>query len=128
MAGYFGHIEDLTLKNSFFRQVVFTGKHTQLVLMSLKPGEEIGAEVHTGLDQFFRFEKGSGKVVIEETEYLVKDGDVVIVPGGSLHNIINTSDKDELKLYTLYSPPNHPERTIHKTKDEAVEAEKSEHH
>lgn len=128
MTGYFGHIEELTIKNSYFRQVLFTGKHTQLVLMSLRPGEDIGMEVHDGLDQFFRFEKGVGKVLIDGKEYEVKDGDVVIVPGGSEHNIVNTSKTEDLKLYTLYSPPNHPDATVHKTREEAMKAEEEEHH
>ena len=125
MAGYHGNIEDLTLTNSYFRQVLFTGKHAQLVLMALKPKEEIGMEVHDSVDQFFRFEKGEGKAVIDGEEYLVKDGDAIIVPAGSEHNVINTSDSGDLKLYTVYSPPNHPDGTIHKTKEEA---EKAEHH
>lgn len=128
MSGYQSNIEDLTKNNTFFRQVLYTGKYTQLVLMNLKPGEEIGKEVHDTVDQFFRFEEGEGKVIIEETEYLVKDGDVVIVPAGSLHNIINTSESADLKLYTLYSPPNHPDGTVHKTKEEADRAEEEEHH
>jgi len=123
MAGYHADIEDLTEKNTYFRQVLYTGKYTQLVLMSLKPNEDIGMEVHETVDQFFRFEKGSGKVIIDDSEYQVKDGDVVIVPAGSQHNIINSSDSDDLKLYTLYSPPNHPDGTIHKTKEEAMEKE-----
>jgi mannose-6-phosphate isomerase-like protein (cupin superfamily) len=128
MSGYHGNIEDLTLKNSYFRQVLFTGKHAQLVLMSLKPAEEIGMEVHETVDQFFRFEKGQGKVIIDGEEHGVGDGDAVIVPAGSNHNIINTSDSEDLKLYTIYSPPNHPDGTIHKTKEEAEEAEATEHH
>jgi len=128
MKGYFGPIEKLTLNNSDFRRVLFTGQHTQLVLMCLKPGEEIGAEVHESVDQFFRFEAGQGKVVIDEETYEVKDGDAVIVPAGSRHNIINTSASEDLKLYTLYSPPNHPDGTVHKTKKEADGAEASEHH
>lgn len=123
MAGYHGHIEELTENNSYFRQVLFTGKHTQLVLMSLKPQEDIGMEVHDTVDQFFRFEEGEGKVIIDGEEYIVKDGDAVIVPAGSQHNIINTSSSEDLKLYTLYSPPNHPDGTIHKTKEEAMEHE-----
>lgn len=122
MTGYYGKIEELTLKNTNFRQVLFTGKYTQLVLMSLAPGEEIGLEVHDNVDQFFRFEAGESKVVIGTDEFTVKDGDVVIVPAGSKHNIINTSSAD-LKLYTLYSPPNHPDGTVHKTKEEAEAAE-----
>ncbi len=127
MSGYHGDIEDLTLNNSYFRQVLYTGKFTQLVLMCLKPREDIGMEVHKSVDQFFRFEKGNGKVIIDKTEYQVKDGDVIIVPAGSMHNVINISESDELKLYTLYSPPNHPDGTIHKTKEDALKAEKEEH-
>ena len=128
MKGFTINIEKATLENNNFRKVLYTGKHNQLVLMSLWPKEEIGMEVHPDNDQFFRFEKGQGKCVIDGNEYEISDGVAIVVPAGAQHNIINTSDKDELKLYTLYSPPNHPERTIHKTKDEAVEAEKSEHH
>ncbi len=127
MNGYHADIEDLTKKNSFFRQVLYTGKYTQLVLMNLKPNEEIGMEVHETVDQFFRFEEGEGKVIINDTEYEVKDGDVVIVPAGSQHNIINTSENEELKLYTLYSPPNHPDGTVHETKADAMKAEEEEH-
>lgn len=128
MTGYNDNIEKLTLENSFFRQVLFTGQHAQLVLMSLKPGEDIGMEVHNTVDQFFRFEKGQGKVVMNGEETIVADGSAVIVPAGTEHNIINTSQTDDLKLYTLYSPPNHPDGTVHKTKEEAIEAEEHEHH
>jgi len=124
MAGYKGEIEELTLKNSYFRQVLFTAPHSQLVLMSLKPKEEIGMEVHPENDQFFRFESGEGKVIIAGEEFLVADGDAVIVPAGTEHNIINTSGDKELKLYTIYSPAHHPDGTVHKTKEEALEAEK----
>lgn len=122
---YFGKIEELTLNNNFFRQVLFTGKHTQLVVMSLKPSEEIGNEVHENIDQFFRIEKGTAKFVINNSEeHLAGNGDAVVVPAGTFHNVINSSATEELKLYTLYSPPNHPEGTIHKTKEEALAAEK----
>jgi mannose-6-phosphate isomerase-like protein (cupin superfamily) len=127
LTGYNENIEKLTLANGFFRQVVFTGKHAQLVLMSLLPGEEIGMEVHPEVDQFFRFEKGQGKVIQNGEEKEVTDGSAVIVPAGTNHNIINTSQTDDLKLYTIYSPPNHPDGTVHKTKAEAVEAEEKEH-
>jgi mannose-6-phosphate isomerase-like protein (cupin superfamily) len=127
MIGYKANIEELTKKNTYFRQVLFTGPHTQLVLMSLKPGEEIGMEVHASVDQFFRFEQGQGKVTIAGVEFDVKDGDVAIVPAGNMHNVVNTGTND-LKLYTLYSPPNHADGTIHKTKAEAEVAEKAEHH
>jgi len=121
MNAYFGNIEDLTVNNSYFRQVLFTGQHCQLVVMSLKPGEEIGAEVHPNVDQFFRIEKGMAKVVVgENEEHNVGGGDVIIIPAGTQHNVINTSNEN-LKLYTIYSPPNHPDGTIHKTKAEAVE-------
>jgi mannose-6-phosphate isomerase-like protein (cupin superfamily) len=127
MTGFKDNIEALTLQNAYFRQVLFTGKHSQLVLMSLKPGEEIGMEVHPAVDQFFRFEAGEGKVIIDGQEHMVKDGDAVIVPAGSQHNVINAGQVD-LKLYTIYSPPNHPDGTIHKTKAEADAAEAAEHH
>lgn len=123
MNSYFGNIEKLTLENTFFRQVLFTGKYCQLVLMSLLPSEEIGMEVHATVDQFFRFEEGQGKAIIDGVEYLVGPSDVVIVPAGSQHNVINVLTDKALKLYTLYSPPNHPDGTIHKTKVEAEAAE-----
>ena len=119
--GYFANIEELTLNNTDFRRVLYTGAHSQLVLMSLRPNEEIGAEVHENVDQFFRFEKGNGKVIINETEYIVKDGDVIIVPAGSKHNVINISNDSDLKLYTVYSPANHLDGTVHKTKADEVE-------
>ena len=125
MKGFTGNIEELTEKNEFFRQVIFTASHSQLVLMTLKPKEEIGMEVHD-VDQFFRFEKGEGKVVIDGEETVVSDGWATVVPAGSQHNIINTSESEELKLYTIYSPGHHPDGTIHKTKEEAQEAEKAE--
>ena len=121
---YFGKIEELTLQNLYFRQVLFTGTHAQLVVMSLKPGEEIGNEIHDNVDQFFRIEKGTAKYVIGNTEeHTVSDGDAIIIPAGTWHNVINTSQTDDLKLYTVYSPPNHPDGTIHKTKEEALAAE-----
>ena len=118
--GYKGNIEKLTLENENFRHVLYTAKNCQLVLMSLKPGEEIGMEVHNGNDQFFRFEKGEGQVIINETEYIVGNGDAVIVPEGAKHNVINTSQTEALKLYTLYSPPHHKDAILRKTKEEAV--------
>lgn len=129
MVGYFGHVEDETKKNNYFRQVIFTGKHEQLVLMSLLPSEEIGDEVHHNVDQFFRIEEGEAKFVLNEKEiHIAKDGDAVIVPAGTYHNVINNSKTNKLKLYTVYSPPNHPDKTIHKTKAEAEKAELEEHH
>ena len=120
MHGFKGGIEKLTLANSNFRQVLYTGKHSQLVLMSLKPREEIGMEVHTDNDQFFRFESGKGQVIIDGTVYDVKDGDAVIVPAGAQHNVINVSDTDDLKLYTIYSPAHHKDGIVRATKQDAV--------
>ena len=119
MKGFVNNIEKLTLANDKFRKVIYTAKHSQLVLMSLLPGEEIGEEVHDTLDQFFRFEKGKGKAVINGAESDISDGSAVIIPAGTKHNIINTSQIDSLKLYTIYSPPNHADGTIHQTKEEA---------
>lgn len=118
--GYKDNIEKLTVENENFRKVLYTAEHCQLVLMSLLPGEEIGMEVHVGNDQFFRFEKGEGKVIINETEYLVKGGDAVIVPCGAHHNVINTSTTEMFKMYTLYSPAHHQDAMVRKTKAEAV--------
>ncbi len=123
MKGYVGNIEEATEKNNNFRKVLFTGKYCQLVVMSLKPKEEIGMEVHPKVDQFFRIEEGKAKLIIDGEEHSVGDGDAFIVPGGSQHNVINASGNENLKLYTIYSPPNHPDGTIHKTKAEADAAE-----
>jgi mannose-6-phosphate isomerase-like protein (cupin superfamily) len=119
MKGYVTSIEKETLNNRDFRRVLYTGKYSQLVLMSLKPMEEIGMETHNTVDQFFRFEKGEGKVIIDQNEYKVKDGDVVIVPAGAKHNVVNTSQKSELKLYTIYSPPEHVDKVVRHTKADA---------
>ncbi|MCX6773085.1 MAG: cupin domain-containing protein [Candidatus Micrarchaeota archaeon] len=113
--GYFAAIESKTLKNSDFRHVLYTSKYSQLVLMSLMPGEEIGAEVHKTHDQFFRFETGKGLVEINASKYNVKDGDCIIVPAGARHNVTNTG-KTKLKLYTIYSPPEHKDKVVRKTK------------
>ncbi|MDP2586203.1 MAG: cupin domain-containing protein [Candidatus Komeilibacteria bacterium] len=120
MKGYHGNIEKLTLDNENFRQVLYTAKHCQLVVMSLKPNEEIGEEIHHENDQFFRFEAGEGKAVIDGNEYPLADGDVVIVPAGSKHNIINTSSSSPLKLYTMYLPAHHRDGVIHATKEQAL--------
>lgn len=119
MKGYKGNIESLTTSNTNFREVLYTAKHCQLVLMSIKPNEEIGMEVHNENDQFFRFESGQGKVIIDGNEYEVKDGDAVIVPTGAEHNVVNTSSSEDLKLYTLYSPAHHQDGVIRATKAEA---------
>ena len=117
--GFKGNIETLTKENTNFRQVLYTAKDCQLVLMSLLPGEEIGAEVHPDINQFFRFESGEGKVLVNETEYTVKDGDAVIVPMGARHNVINTSETESLKIYTIYAPPHHQDGMVRATKAEA---------
>jgi len=119
MKGYKENIESQTLKNDSFRKVLYTGKHTQLVLMSLMPEEEIGVETHTENDQFFRFEQGEGKVVIDNVVYTVAEGDAVIVPAGATHNVINTSMKDKLKFYTIYAPSHHQDGIERATKEEA---------
>jgi len=117
--GFFTNIEKDTLENENYRKVLYTSKHSQLVLMSLKPKEEIGMEVHPDNDQFFRIEKGEGKVIIDGNEYEVKDGSAVVVPVGSQHNVINTSETEELKLYTIYSPAHHKDGIVRVTKEEA---------
>ena len=119
MKGYNANIEKETLENTNFRKVLYTGKHSQLVLMSLKSNEEIGMEVHTDNDQFFRFEKGEGKCVIDGNEYILGDGSVIVVPSGAQHNIINTSNTEDLKLYTIYSPAHHQDGVVRVTKAEA---------
>jgi len=119
MKGFHTNIEKATLENGDFRKVLYTGKHSQLVLMSLKPNEEIGMEVHPDNDQFFRFEKGQGKCIIDGNEYEIVDGVAIVVPSGAQHNIINTSSTDELKLYTIYSPAHHKDGIIRATKEEA---------
>ena len=126
MVGFIDNIEEKTEQNNFFRQVLYTGKHTQLVVMSLLPGEEIGMEVHPQVDQFFRIEEGRAKVIIDGEEHEVDEEFAIIVPAGSQHNVVNTGS-NPLKLYTLYSPPNHPEGTVHRTRAEAMAAEKEEH-
>ena len=123
MKWFNANIEQLTLENNNFRKVLYTLQVMQLVLMSLKPGEEIGAEVHPENDQFFRFESGKWKVLIDESVYEVEDGSVIIVPKGSNHNVINTSDTEELKMYTIYTPAHHKDGVIHATKAIAEEAE-----
>ncbi len=115
MKAYHSDIETLTVNNNNFRQVLFTGAHCQLVLMSLLPGEDIGMEVHDTVDQFFRFEVGEGKAIVDGEEILFKTNDVLIIPAGTNHNIINTSATLKLKLYTIYSPANHPDGTIEPT-------------
>ena len=119
MKGFYANIEKDTLENENFRKVLYTGKNSQLVLMNLKPKEEIGMEVHEENDQFFRFEKGEGKCIIDGNEYALQDGTAIVVPAGAQHNIINTSETEELKLYTIYSPAHHKDGIVRVTKEEA---------
>ncbi len=123
MRGFIENLETLTVGNTDFRRVLYSGKHSQLVLMSLKPGEEIGMEIHADNDQFFRFEKGQGKVIIDGAEHAVADGSGVIVPAGAQHNVINVSESEELKLYTIYSPAHHKDGIVRATKAEAESQE-----
>lgn len=124
--GFNANIESETLENENFRKVLYTSEHVQLVLMSLKPGEEIGAETHKNNDQFFRIESGSGKCIINGNEYIVTDGDAIIIPAGALHNVINTNDSKELKMYTIYAPAHHKDGIIRATKAEAEDPENKE--
>lgn len=128
MQGFVGNIEQLTLQNNAFRRVIFTGKHEQLVAMRLLPGEEIGMEVHTTHDQFFRIEAGEAKIIMAGKESALKEGMAAIVPAGTQHNVINASKTQDLNLYTVYAPPQHPNGTVHMTKADAEKAEKAEHH
>lgn len=119
MEGFHANIEAETLANEDFRHVLYTGPHSQLVLMSLRPQEDIGSETHEDNDQFFRIEQGHGKCVIDGHEYELGDGMAIVVPAGAEHNIINTSALDELKLYTIYSPAHHRDKIVRATKAEA---------
>lgn len=121
--GFVANIEDLTFKNTYFRKVLYTSHHSQLVLMTLKPKEEIGMETHPDNDQFFRIEKGQGRVIIDGNPYDVSDGFAIVVPSGSQHNVINSSDTEDLKIYTIYSPAHHKDGTIHETKAIAQSSE-----
>ena len=121
--GFNINLEEATIKNDNFRKVLYTAQNHQLVIMCLLPGQDIGMEVHDDGDQFFRFEKGEGKVIIDENEYGVSDGDSVMVPQGARHNIINTSETDDLKLYTIYAPPHHRDGVVRRTKEEAEKDE-----
>jgi mannose-6-phosphate isomerase-like protein (cupin superfamily) len=119
MKGFKSNIEKDSLKNENFRKVVYTGKHLQVVLMSLKPGEDIGLETHVTTDQFFRFEGGKGKCIIDGNEYKVENGDAIVVPAGAKHNVINTDSVNGLKMYTIYAPPQHKDGLINATKEDA---------
>lgn len=121
MRGYIGNIEEKTLANDYYREVLFTSEHCQLVVMSLNPKEEIGLEVHEDNDQFIRVEAGEGKMILDGKEYVVGDGSAIVIPAHTEHNLINTSADKKLKLYTIYSPPHHRDKTIHKTKQDDLE-------
>ncbi|MGI6484419.1 MAG: cupin domain-containing protein [Candidatus Dojkabacteria bacterium] len=126
MTGYVDNIEEITEQNSSFRKVVYTGNHLQLVAMSLKPGEDIGEEVHPKVDQFFRVEEGEGKVVMDGVETPFTKGFAIVVPSGVRHNVINTSQTEDLKLYTIYTPANHIDGIEHVTKEDAMADEEDE--
>lgn len=119
MTSYLTDIERKTLENTKFREVLFTGPHAQLVVMALPPGEEIGLETHGGVDQFIRVESGYGTAVLDGEEHTLQDGSAVVIPAGTSHNILNSSPTEVLKLYTIYSPPEHPDGTVHVTKADA---------
>lgn len=126
MTNYLANIEKLTLDNTYFRQVLYTSQHAQLVVMCLQPNEEIGEETHTVTDQFFRIETGEGKVIVNGEEQPVKDDDAIIIPAGTKHNLVNTSAEKQLKLYTIYCPPHHKDGITHQTK-QAAEADTTDH-
>ena len=128
MTGYLTNIEEKTRQNSYFRQVLFTASHSQLVVMTLAPREEIGMETHAEVDQFIRVEEGTGKAILNGEEHALADGSAVVIPAGTRHNIINSSSAAPLKLYTIYTPPEHPDGTVHKNKAEALAYEKAHHH
>lgn len=128
MAGYVTNIEDRTLANENFREVLFTSSGVQLVVMTLAPGEEIGLETHDDVDQFIRVEAGEGKAILDGEEHALEDGSAVVIPAGTEHNVLNVSRSEPLKLYSIYTPPEHPDRTVHRTKAEADAYEREHHH
>lgn len=121
MKGFIDDIEDRTVENRDFRRVLYTGPHLQLVLMSLKPGEEIGEEIHDDTDQFFRVEEGEGEVIIDGRATAIESETAIVVPAGARHNLRNTGD-EPLKLYTVYAPPRHEDGTVHRTKEDAEQS------
>ncbi len=123
MSGFVTNIEEKTLQNEHFREVLYTAAHSQLVVMSLLPSEEIGMETHNDVDQFIRIEKGTGQAILNGEITDIKDGSAVVVPAGVIHNIINTSSDQKMKLYTIYAPAHHKDGTIHATKGDAQEDE-----
>lgn len=128
MAGYVTNIEDRTLENDNFREVLFTAPGIQLVLMTIGVGDEIGLETHDDVDQFIRVESGEGKAILDGREHALEDGSAVVIPRGTEHNVVNVSKSEPLKLYSIYTPPEHPDGTVHKTKAEADAYEHEHHH
>ena len=128
MAGYVTNIESRTLENENYREVLFTGPAIQLVLMAIGPGDEIGLETHDDVDQFIRVEAGQGKAILDGREHALEDGSAVVIPAGTAHNIVNVSTSEPLKLYSIYSPPEHPDGTVHRNKAEADAYEREHHH
>ena len=128
MAGYSINIEDKTLDNDNFREVLYTARNSQLVVMTVQPGDEIGLERHEGHDQFIRVESGEGVAILDGERHALADGSAVVIPAGTEHNVINTSSDEPLRLYTIYSPPEHPDGTVHRTKAEADEYERTHGH
>lgn len=120
MKGYITNIENDTLQNEYFRKVLYTAQHSQLVLMSLQPKEDIGEEIHEIVDQFIRVEEGEGKAILNGEEHILTDGSAIVIPAGTKHNVLNTSTEKKLKLYTIYSPAHHKDKTIHKSKKDAL--------
>lgn len=127
MKPYVDDIEKATLTNETFRTVLHTGENMQLVVMTIQPGEDIGMETHPDVDQFIRIEEGEGKAILDGREYEIEDDWAVIIPAGTEHNVVNTADDEPLKLYTIYAPAEHPDGTVHETREEAMEYER-EHH
>lgn len=125
--GYIDNIDKVTVANDDFRRTLYTGKYLQLVLMTLQPGEEIGMEHHEGHDQFIRVEAGEGVAILDGERHALEDGVAVVIPAGTEHNVINTSQSEPMRLYTLYTPPEHPDGIVHATKAEADEYEKQHH-
>ena len=128
MAGYITDIERRTLDNTNFREVLFTSRALQLVVMALEPGEEIGLETHDDVDQFIRVEAGQGKAILNGREHALEDGTAVVIPAGTAHNVVNVSATETLKLYSIYTPPEHADGTVHRTKAEADAWEREHHH
>ena len=128
MSGFSINLEQKTLAGNNFREVLYTTQRSQLVIMSLQPGEEIGLEKHEGHDQFIRVEAGSGVAILDGEKHVLEDGVAVVIPAGTEHNVINTSDSEPMRLYTLYTPPEHPDGIVHATKAEADAYEEQHHH